>query len=367
MVNTLYERYAALLVHYCLGLKKGDKLLIVSTYLSEPLLQEVYREALRAGGRPETWISASGIARSLYDEGNEEQLGYVSPLYAYAVEHYEAFLFIRAPFHTRELETVDPEKKRIVSVAETAIKKRFRERSAASELRWTICEFPTDAQAQECALSKREYEAFVASACFLCDEDPAGRWRDVHDSQQAMVDRLNRARRITFRGKDTDISFSTEGRKWINSDGRRNMPSGEVFTSPVEESVEGRIRFSYPAVYMGQAIEDVRLEVAHGRVVKWDAAAGKDLLKKVLEVPGADRFGEAGIGTNHVIDRFTRNMLFDEKMKSTIHMALGASYAEAGGKNESPVHWDLLADMRQGGEISADGEVIYRNGAFLRF
>jgi len=365
MVNTLYERYGALLAGYCLGLGKGDKLLVVSTYLSEPLLQEVYREALRAGAHPETWITAAGITRSLYDMGSVDQLAYVSPLYAYAVEHYQAFLFIRAPFHTRELETVNPEKKRIVSVAETAVKKRFRERAASGHLRSTLCEFPTDAQAQECGMSRREYEAFVASACFLDDKDPPSRWREVHDSQQAAVDRLNGARRITFRGRDIDISFSTEGRTWINSDGKRNMPSGEVFTSPVEDSVEGQIRFSYPAIYMGQAIEDVRLEAAGGRVVKWDAGVGKALLGKILQVPGADRFGEAAVGTNGRINRFTRNMLFDEKMGGTVHMALGASYGEAGGRNESPVHWNLLADMGEGGEILADGEVVYKDGSFL--
>ncbi len=363
--NTLYARYADLLVRYCLDLHEGDKLLIVSTYLSEPLLQEVFSAALAAGAYPETWLSAAGLVRRLYDEGSPAQLAHPSPLYAYAVEHYQAFLFIRAPFHTREMQSVDPDRLRAVAVGETKVKKRFRERSVAGELAWTLCEFPTDAQAQECGMSRREYEAFISRACFLNRPDPAAAWQEVRERQQRAVDRLNGARSVTFRGRDTDITFSTEGRKWINSDGRHNMPSGEVFTSPVENSVEGRVRFSYPAIYMGQEVEDVRLEVEGGRVVRWEAARGAGLLGKVLEVPGADRFGEAAIGTNAGINRFTRNILFDEKMGGTIHMALGSSYGEAGGKNECAVHWDMLADMRKGGEILADGEIIYRNGKFI--
>ncbi|MGD0230448.1 MAG: aminopeptidase, partial [Syntrophorhabdales bacterium] len=362
---SLYQRYAALLVHYCLGLKKGDRLLIASTYLSEPLITEVFREALRAGAHPETWITLNGITRILYDEAGPDQLQYASPLYLHAITHYNALLTIRAPFHTRELETVDPEKKRIVSVAGTEMKRRFRERAARGDLCWTLCEFPTDAQAQEAGLARSEYEAFIASACFLNDDDPEARWREVHDAQARVVDLLAGRRLIRITGPDTDISFSTEGRSWINSDGRHNMPSGEIFTSPVEDSVEGHIRFSYPALFLGQEIEDVRLDVRRGEVVRWEAAKGKALLDKVLEIPGARRFGEAAIGTNRGIDRFTRNMLFDEKTGGTVHMALGASYGESGGKNESPIHWDLLADMRRGGEITADGEVIYRNGEFL--
>ncbi len=358
-------KYARLLVHYSLGLRSGDQLLIVSTYLSEPLVQEVYREALAVGAHPETWIKLNGITRRLYDDGSVEQLSHVSPLFSRAVEEYDAFLTIRAPFHTRELETVDPEKKKTVSIAEAGMRKLFRERAAAGDLRWTLCEFPTDAQAQACGLSLREYEEFIASACFLDADDPQGRWLEIRAGQQRVVDFLNGRRRITFRGRDIDISFSTEGRTWINSDGRHNMPSGEIFTSPVEESVEGHVRFSYPGIYMGQEIEDVRLTVQGGEVIGFDAAKGKELLAKILEVPGANRFGEAAIGTNKGICRFTRNMLFDEKIGGTVHMALGGGFGEAGGVNESPVHWDLLADMRPDGEILADGEVIYRGGEFV--
>ncbi len=364
-MKTAYEKYAELLVRYSLDIKPGDKLLVVSTYLSEPLVREVYKEALRAGAHPETWIALNGITRALYDVGSDAQLRHVSPLFLHAVQHFQAVLTIRAPFNTKELQTVDPAKKEMTAVAETDMKKIFRERAAAGDLKWTICEFPTDAQAQECGLSRADYERFVLDACFVNDPDPQARWRDVHNAQQHVVDFLNTKERIRFKGSDIDMAFSTRGRRWINSDGRHNMPSGEIFTSPVDDSVEGYVRFSYPGIYMAQEIEDVRLEVRAGRVVSAQAAKGKELLETILRIPGADRFGEAAIGTNKGITRFTKNILFDEKIGGTIHMALGSAYGEAGGTNQSPVHWDLIADMATDGEIHADGEVIYRKGDFL--
>lgn len=364
-MRSVYEKYAELLVRYSLYLKKGEKLLISSTYLAEPLVREVYREALRAGAHPETWITLNGTGRVLYDEGSIEQLQYVSPLYQYAVENFDAFLTIRAPFNVRELQEVDGDKKKALAMAQAPLHKVYQDRATAGSLKWSLCEFPTNAQAQECGLGVEDYEKFVFSACFLDRDDPERCWREVHDAQAHAVDLLNSRESVRFKGRDIDISFSTRGRRWINSDGKHNMPSGEIFTSPVEDSVEGYVRFSYPGIYMAQEIEDIRLEVARGEVTRWGAAKGKDLLDTILQVPGANRFGEAAIGTNKGIGRFTRNMLFDEKIGGTIHMALGSSYGEAGGKNESAIHWDLLADMREGGEIYADGEMIYRDGEFL--
>lgn len=364
-MKTVYEKYAELLVQYSLELRRGERLLITSTYQAEPLIREVFREALLAGAHPETRITINGLAGLLYGYGSDEQLRYVSPMFLHAVENYQAFLTIKAPFNTRELQSVDPAKKRTVSSAESDLWRIYKQRTAAGSLKWSLCEFPTDAQAQECGMGLKEYEAFVFSACFLDSEDPYARWRDVHDSQQRVVDFLNTKKRIRFKSEDIDISFSTAGRIWINSDGRHNMPSGEVFTSPVENSVEGYVRFSYPGIYMGQEIEDVRLEVRQGKIERWEAAKGKELLDKILEIPGANRFGEAAVGTNKGINRFTRNMLFDEKICGTIHMALGSSYGETGGKNESSIHWDLLADMSTDGTISADGAVVYEHGAFI--
>jgi len=364
-MKNIYKKYAKLLVNYSLELKKGDKVLIRSSYLAEDLLKEIYREALAAGAHPELRISLNGTEKIFYESASEDQLKYIPPTTKYVVENYEASIYVLAPFNLKELQNVDPLKKKSANMARADLVKTYMNRSATGSFRWSLCVFPTDASAQECGMSRSEYEEFVYSACFLYEDDPIDAWQKLGKKQQQIVDYLNDKDQIRYVGKDIDISFSASGRKWINSAGTKNMPSGEVFTSPVEDSVNGKIRFSYPGFYMGQEIEDIYLEVKNGEVVNWDAREGKELLDKILEIPGAKRFGEAAIGTNNGINKFTKNMLFDEKMGGTIHMAIGAALPEAGGTNESSVHWDMLADMTTGGEIYADGELIYKNGEFI--
>jgi aminopeptidase len=364
-MNSIYQKYAKLLVHYSLELKKGDKLLVSSTYLAEPLIKEVYKEALKAGAHPETQIALNELSKIFYDHAREPQLEYVSPMYLQAVKSYDAFLTVRAPFNVKELQSIGAQKKKKAALAQTNVKKLFMKRASTGALKWTLCEFPTDAQAQECSLSRSEYENLVFSACFLDSDNPDKEWRKVRASQQHIVDFLNVKQHIRFTATGTDLSFTTNGRKWINSDGRHNMPSGEIFTSPEESSVSGKVTFSFPGIYMGEEVEEILLLVEQGEVVKWEAKKGRKLLDKILQIPGAKRFGEAAIGTNKGIRRFSKNMLFDEKIAGTIHLALGASYPETGGKNESPIHWDLLGDMREDGRIFADNELIYRNGEFI--
>jgi aminopeptidase len=210
----------------------------------------------------------------------------------------------------------------------------------------------------------KEYEDFVFNACNLYHDDPIAEWKKLSKRQQSIVNHLNRCTKVHYKGKDIDISFSTEGRTWINSDGKTNMPSGEVYTAPVEDSVNGVVRFSHPSIYMGTEVEDIRLEVKDGEVIKWDAKRGKEFLDQIFDIPGARRFGEAAVGTNFNIQQFTKNILFDEKIGGTIHMAIGQSYHQCGGKNNSSVHWDMIADMTNGGEIFADGQKVYENGQF---
>jgi aminopeptidase len=364
-MESIYQKYAKLLVGYSLGIKKGDKFLIVSSYLAEDLLKEVYREALAAGAFPELRVSINGAEKIFFDNAGDEQLKYVSPTVKYVYENYEAILNILAPFNLKELENVDPAKKQAVSLGRADIFKTLMKRTAEGKLNWNLCVFPTDSAAQECGMSKSEYDEFVYSACFLNEDDPVAKWHQLEKDQQRIADYLNCKENIHYKGKDIDISFSTKGRKWISAAGDKNMPDGEIFTSPVEDSVNGKVRFSYPGFYLGQEIEDISLEVKDGLVVKWDAKKGKSLLDKIMEIPGARQFGEAAVGTNTGIKKFTKNMLFDEKLAGTIHMALGASIPETGGKNESAIHWDMLADMNDGGEIYADGELAYKNGRFV--
>jgi len=363
-MSDIIKKYAKLLVHYSLALKSGDRVLLCSTYLAEELLKEVYAEALKVGAFAEFKISLNGTEKIFYDNASKCQLEYISPLTKYVYENYDALLNVIAPFNVKELQNTPAEKKQKASAARAELNKTFMQRSADGTFRWTLCVYPTNAEAQECGMSAGEYADFVYNVCFLNEPDPVACWNKLESRQQKIVDLLNTKQDVHFKGKNIDVKFSTAGRKWINSSGKFNMPSGEVFTGPVEDSVNGFVRFSYPGIYMGQEIEDISLEIKNGLVVKGTAAKGQELLDKILDVPGARRFGEAAIGNNERANKFTKNMLFDEKMGGTIHMALGAAYPETGGVNESAIHWDLLADMNEG-EITADGQTIYKNGKFV--
>ncbi|MDX1942083.1 MAG: aminopeptidase [Saprospiraceae bacterium] len=364
-MDNILKKYANLLVHYCLNIQENDKLYIRTTTLAEPLVREVFRSAVNAGGIVEVDFEFREQNRIFLEETNGEQLKYVSPFYKQAIESFEAYLYIRAPFNLREMQNADAEKSGIRQEAFKEVNKIYFERTATKDLKRNLCQFPTQASAQEAGMSLEEYEDFVYNACKLFEENPIESWLQVRRQQQGIVDFLNKKEKIRYKGDGIDITFSTKGRTWINSDGQTNMPSGEVYTSPVEDSVNGVVRFSFPALYMGHEVEDVTLWVKDGYVDRWEARRGKELLDHVFALEGARRFGEAAIGTNYSIDRFTKNILFDEKIGGTIHMAVGQSYLQTGGKNQSTVHWDMIAEMRNGGEIYADDEKIYQNGSFL--
>lgn len=359
------QRYARLLVHYCLDIQPGDRLYIRTTTLAEDLVREVYRHALQAGALVEVDLEFRERGRILLTEGNEEQLDYISPLYRQAMESFDAYLFIRAPFNLREEQNIDPQRIRRRQEAHSGVLKHYFTRTADRSLKRNLCQFPTQAAAQEAGMSLEEYEHFIYGACRLYDPDPIESWLEVRRAQQHIVDHLNSCREVRYRNEHSDIRFGTQGRTWINSDGQTNMPSGEVYTSPVEDSVNGHVHFDYPAIYQGREVEDVTLWVEDGYIQKWEARRGQDVLDQVFAMEGTRRFGEAAIGTNYRIDRFTKNILFDEKIGGSIHMAIGQSYLQTGGKNQSTVHWDMIADMRSGGEIWTDGELIYKNGQFL--
>lgn len=362
---SIYEKYAQVLINYSLQLKKNDKFMIRSTPNAAQLVKYCCREAILAGAYPETYFSVSGIGKMLLDYGTEEQLKYLSPTAMFFVDNFDVFLNINAPYSLKSLQRVDPQKIKIANESNAPVTERFFERTKNGELRWCGCEFPSYAQAQECGMGLDDYEKFLLKSCYIFEDDPVAKWEELHNHQQKIVDYLNNCENIQYQGKDIDVKFSCKGRTWVNCDGKMNMPDGEVFTSPVEDSVNGKIRFSYPGIFMGNEIEDILLEIKDGQVVKWKAEKGQKLLDQIMDIPGTRRFGEAAIGTNYQINEFTKNMLFDEKIGGTIHMALGRSLPDSGGENKSTIHWDLLADMREDSEIIADSEVIYKNGEFL--
>ena len=362
--NTL-AKYADLLVNYCLELQAGEHLYIKSTTLAEPLIREVYRSAVRVGGFVEVDMAFREKSKIYIEEANKEQLAYVSPLYRKAIEEFNAYLYIRAPFNLREDQDSNPDKVKIRQQALSPLTQTYFKRTGDRSLKRNLCQYPTLANAQEAGMSLEDYEDFVFKACKLYDDNPMESWLNVRKSQQKIVDLLNSREKIAYKGNGIDIEFTTKGRTWINSDGQTNMPSGEVYTSPEEDSVNGVINFSFPAVFMGHEVEGVTLWVKDGYVEKWEAKRGKAFLDHIFNLEGTRRFGEAAIGTNYNIDRFTKNILFDEKIGGTVHMAIGQSYLQAGGKNKSAIHWDMIADMKEEGEIYADDEKIYENGQFI--
>lgn len=363
--GAMLRKYADLLLHYCLQVKEGQRLFVSSTFLAEPLLLEIHREASKSGVAVEYDLGFRDKAKVYWQEAKGDVLEMENIFYRYAMEHFDRFLAIRAPYDLHEDKSATPEQKRKRAAAGAKANQFYFQRTADKSLVRSLCQFPTEAAAEAAGMTLEEYGSFVFAACRLDEADPVQAWLDVRKEQQQYVDFLNTCDEIRYKNEKTDIRFSVKGRTWINSDGRANMPSGEVFTGPVEDSVEGVVYFDFPSVYGGHDVRGITLTVEKGQVVKWEAEEGKEVLDQVFAIEGARYFGEVAVGTNYRIQRTTRNILFDEKIGGSIHMAVGQSYLQSGGKNQSAVHWDMISNMKNGGEIIADGEVIYKDGYFL--
>ncbi len=363
MTTAQLNAYAHLLVNYCVSLQPGERLFVNSTTLAEPLILELQREVLKAGGHLEYALSVEGQGKVVAEYASEAQYAYLPTLYREAINNFEAYINIRAPFSLRNDSAPDRlEAARRAAIA--PVLKTYFERTADRRLKRSLCVFPCPALAEEAGMSLEEYTRFVMQATKVDQADPQAAWIEVRHRQQTVVDHLNSCTTFRYVNDKSDITFTTNGRTWINSDGQTNMPSGEVYTSPEETSANGHIFFDYPAIRNGKVVQGVTLKVKDGEILEWSAEQGQDVLDETFAIAGTRRFGEAAIGTNYTIDRFSKNILFDEKIGGTVHMAIGQSYAQAGGKNQSTVHWDMIADMKNGGIIYADGQEIYRNGRF---
>jgi aminopeptidase len=360
------ERLARLIIEYSLELGERQILRIDAPDAAAPLGLGVYRAALDAGAFPYTNLSVDGLLEILLDEASEEQLAYVSPLQWHEIETIDALATVWSESNTRSLSRVDPGRHARFLGAQRQLSNRRWERISSGEMRWCGTLFPTNGHAQDADMSLERYEDFVFAACHVDEEDPAAHWRLVAASLRARADGLESVRELRIVGPDTDLRVGVEGRKWLAADGRYNMPDGEVFTSPVETETEGQIRYTFPAIYHGREVEDVRLRFEGGRVVAAEAARGDDYLSSLLDMDdGARVLGEVAFGLNYEIDRFTRNILFDEKIGGTMHLALGSAFPQAGGANTSGLHWDMICDLREDGEVYADGELVWKAGRFL--
>ena len=366
MVDPRLAKMADTVVQYSLAIRPGDVVAINTHPIASPLVVELYRAILEAGGHPVANVALPGTRRTRLVHGSEAQIEWVSPFDRLIAEEFDVRISIDATTNTRELSGTDPARQAIEQKARRGLLSTVMDRSARGDMRWCVMLYPTDAFAQDANMSLPDFEDFVYHGCFLHADDPVAEWRKLRDQQARLIEYLQNKQTVRIVGDGTDLTLGIAGRTFINCAGDSNFPDGEFFTGPEENSVNGTVRFSFPAVYNGRQVEDVQLTFEQGQVVKAVAQSGQDFLEQMLNLDeGARRLGEFAFGNNPNIQTFTKNILFDEKIGGTIHMALGAGYPESGSLNKSGLHWDMVCDLRSGGEIYVDGALFAKDGRFV--
>jgi aminopeptidase len=362
MSDPRVTKLAKVLIHYSLEIKPGQKLHISASPLAQELTLAAYEEAIKAGAHVYVEQPIEELSEIFFKFASDDQLDFVSPVSKLMVENFDANLTIEALPNRRVLSAADPGRIARNAKAKTGLMKTYMERSARGELRWCVTVYPNNASAQDADMSLHDYTEFVFTAGMLNEDDPTEFWRREGQRQAVLVKWLKGREKVVLRGTNIDLTLSIKDRVFVPADGKYNFPDGEIFTGPLEDSVNGWVRFKYPAIFLGQEVADIELHFENGKVVKEKASKNQALLTATLNTDkGARYLGEWGIGTNYGITRFTKDMLFDEKIGGTIHFAAGASYPETGGKNESAIHWDMLCDMSES-EIIVDNELFYKDG-----
>lgn len=366
-MKTVWDKYAEVLVDYSVNVKKGDTVQIRATSAeAKELVKAVYKRVLKKGGHPIVRTSIVDLTDTFIKYATDEQLDYVDPITKMEYETIDKFISIGAPLNTKSMARADLNKLSRRGKATKQLSEILMSRSAKGEASWVIGDFPTNALAQEAKMSLDEYTEFLINSCYLNCEDPVAKLKELDIKQTKWAEYLNNVKQIRITGEKTDITFNVEGRRWISCSGKNNYPDGEVFTSPVEDGINGEIYFDFPQNYRGNEAHGVHLWIENGLIVKAEAEKGEEFLLAMLDMDeGSKGIGEIAIGTNDEIQEVTGNILFDEKIGGSIHMAVGASYPETGGKNVSGLHWDLIKNMKNGGKIYADGILIYENGKML--
>ena len=363
MADARLDTLSRILVDYSLDVQPGQLVTVSGSPLAAPLIRPVYRRILERGGYPLLQIALPGISEIFYGQANDEQLNFIRPDERIMPEMADAALSILSDANTKALSGVDPTRQQMARLARANLTKTYLERSAAGTLKWCVTLFPTEAFAQDAEMSLFDYEEFVYGAGLLDSTDPVAEWREVSNEQSRLVDWLSDKRSVHVTAPGTDLRLEIAGRKFINADGRYNFPDGEIFTGPIENSVNGEVRFTFPCSVAGREVEDVHLWFEDGKVVKATAAKNEEYLLRTLDTDdGARYLGEFAFGTNRGITKFTSNILFDEKIGGTMHLALGSSYPETGGVNESAIHWDMICDLRQESEVLVDGQLFMKDG-----
>jgi len=360
------EALAQILVRYSTKVTKGDVCVVQGTTTAEPLVLAVYEEVLRAGGLPILQMSPEEAPASFFELASDEQLDWVPPTAEWSAENADVRIALMADANSRALSQADPKKQARSQKARKGLMETSMKRSATGDYRWALTLFPTHAYASEAGMSLSAYEDFYYAACLATDDDPVTAWQRQSDEVNRLSEWMDGKEEVHIRAPGTDVKLNVSGRTWLPCSGHHNMPDGEFFTGPVEDSVEGEVAFSFPASYGGREVSGVKFRFEGGKVVDASAERGEGFLIEMLDTDeGARRLGELGIGTNYGITTGTKEILLDEKIGGTIHMAIGMSYPESGGVNDSAVHWDMVCDLRDGGAITVDGVDLQRDGQFV--
>ncbi len=366
MTDPRIEKWADVLTGYCIDVQPGQSVAIGGGVAAEPLLRAIYAKVVERGGYPVLSPDFSGLSAKLIAHGNDDQLGFITPFEQFLSTQADCSIRVMAETNTRSASAVDPARSAAFTKARSELRQTSMQRAGSGEYKWNLTIFPTNAYAQDAEMSTDDYQEFIMEACRLNEPDPVAAWGAMREFQTGIVDWLTPRKELRLIAPGTDFRCAIEGRRWINSDGKRNFPSGEVFTGPIEDSAEGEVLFSFPVVTQGRQISDIRLRFEAGKVVDASATKNEDFLLQNLDSDeGARRLGEIAVGTNFGITQFTGQILLDEKIGGTAHMALGAGYPETGSTNTSAIHWDMICDLRQGGRIEVDGEPLLIDGQFV--
>jgi len=365
MADVRIKKLAEILVDHSTRIQPGDRVAIEATTAALPLVSALYTRILERGGHPHLLLDLPEQDELLFEFSKNEQLDFIPTFRKLAYDQFEARIRIASMTNTRALSAVDPAKQKRRQKALSPILEAQMRRGADRSFKWVSTLYPTEGYAMEAEMSLKNFEDFVFHACHADEGNPVEFWTETEKKQRKIIERIEGHNQVILRGPNVDLSLSIKGRKFINGAGLNNMPDGEIYTGPVEDSVNGFIRFDFPAIYNGVMVEGVELTFSNGKVTQASAMKNQAFLHEMLESDAGARYvGEFAIGTNNEINRFLHNILFDEKIGGTFHMALGAGYPESGSKNKSIIHWDMICGMQKDAEIIVDGEVIYKNGKF---
>jgi aminopeptidase len=363
MKDTRVEKVADVLVDYSLAIKEGERVSIRGTYHAEPLILALYQRCLERGAYPMIRSTIPAAEPLFYRFAADHQLEYVWETDRWLADNLDATFSILSDVNTRQLSEIDPQRQVLAAKARKPLMDTTMKRTAEGDYRWNVTLFPTEAYAMDAEMSLSEYEDFYYGACLVDKPDPVQEWRNVAARHARLIEWMQGRNEIHLEGEGTDLVLEVGGRTFIPADGNMNFPDGEIFTGPKENKTRGVVTFSYPGVYGGKVVEGIRLKFDEGRVVEASADHNEDFLIKTLDTdPGARVLGELGIGTNYGIPSFSGEILLDEKIGGTVHLAVGAAYPETGGLNESAVHWDMVCDLRRGGRITVDGDILMEDG-----